>query len=402
MKTADLIPFILLELKESDKYGFELTKSIETKSNGCIVIKQPTLYTVLKKLEKSKFITSYWEDSEIGGKRHYYKITENGLLQTSTFPSYSELLKNITNQNDFNESEVKTLSALDIPANNNLKEVSPSNSFSIFDHLATDNDEKVEVKESVLPSNEVFADSNIDNSTELDVNMSNAEILKSTNELAQTQFANNKDVSKFTETISTEIPTNAINQDLLNVKFNDLPEAINVESDFDNVEYVDYVELKKDPSFIATKLTIKHSTMKMIACCSYLLMMIIACSVVVGFTGATPLFFISQIVGLVCLLIVPSVYVSNYKERKQYLQTKGVPFSKAKLIILNLFVIGLVVLSCLLYNEFVAKLSLSDFVSIKNFGNLYSPIILSSTLLLNVILIKKSNKSIQVIKESIK
>ena len=31
---------------------FELTKDIETKSNGRIVIKQPTLYTVLKKLEK--------------------------------------------------------------------------------------------------------------------------------------------------------------------------------------------------------------------------------------------------------------------------------------------------------------------------------------------------------------
>ena len=28
MKTADLIPFLLLELYESDKYGFELTKNI--------------------------------------------------------------------------------------------------------------------------------------------------------------------------------------------------------------------------------------------------------------------------------------------------------------------------------------------------------------------------------------
>ena len=56
MKTADLIPFILLELNDCDKYGFELTKNIETKSGGQIVIKQPTLYTLLKKLEKSKFI----------------------------------------------------------------------------------------------------------------------------------------------------------------------------------------------------------------------------------------------------------------------------------------------------------------------------------------------------------
>ena len=79
MKTADLIPLILLELNECDKYGFELTKSIENKSHGKIIIKQPTLYTILKKLEKTKFITSYWQDSEIGGKRHYYKITDNGI-----------------------------------------------------------------------------------------------------------------------------------------------------------------------------------------------------------------------------------------------------------------------------------------------------------------------------------
>ena len=87
MKTADLIPFILIELNECDKYGFELTKNIETKSHGKILIKQPTLYTLLKKLEKSKFISSYWQDSEIGGKRHYYKLTENGRLQGGNLQS---------------------------------------------------------------------------------------------------------------------------------------------------------------------------------------------------------------------------------------------------------------------------------------------------------------------------
>ncbi len=94
MKTADLIPLILFELASGDKYGFELTKEIEDKSNQQIQIKQPTLYTVLKKLEKSKFITSYWEDSEIGGKRHYYKITENGKAQLSTLPSFDICLQN--------------------------------------------------------------------------------------------------------------------------------------------------------------------------------------------------------------------------------------------------------------------------------------------------------------------
>ena len=98
MKTADLIPLILIELADGDKYGFELTKSIEDKSNRQIQIKQPTLYTVLKKLEKSKFISSYWQDSEIGGKRHYYKITENGRAQIATLPSFSVCIENILNE----------------------------------------------------------------------------------------------------------------------------------------------------------------------------------------------------------------------------------------------------------------------------------------------------------------
>ena len=46
MKTTDLIPLILYELGEGDKYGFELSKSIENLSNGKIVIKQATLYTI--------------------------------------------------------------------------------------------------------------------------------------------------------------------------------------------------------------------------------------------------------------------------------------------------------------------------------------------------------------------
>ena len=94
MKTTDLIPIILYQLIDGDKYGYEIIKQIEDVSNGGIVIKQPTLYSVLKKLEQGKFISSYWQDSEIGGKRHYYKLTENGRLQVSTLPSYENLLKN--------------------------------------------------------------------------------------------------------------------------------------------------------------------------------------------------------------------------------------------------------------------------------------------------------------------
>lgn len=69
---------ILKTLADGDKYGYEIIKEIETKSNGTYELKQPTLYSCLKRLEGQGFISAYWVNSEIGGRRHYYKLTEQG------------------------------------------------------------------------------------------------------------------------------------------------------------------------------------------------------------------------------------------------------------------------------------------------------------------------------------
>lgn len=69
---------ILKILFSGDKYGYEICKEVEERSNGTYELKQPTLYSCLKRLEDKGFISSYWEDSDIGGKRHYYKLTEEG------------------------------------------------------------------------------------------------------------------------------------------------------------------------------------------------------------------------------------------------------------------------------------------------------------------------------------
>lgn len=69
---------ILESLLLGDKYGYEIIKEVEEKSNGKIILKQPSLYSSLKRFEAKGFITSYWGDSDIGGRRHYYTITEMG------------------------------------------------------------------------------------------------------------------------------------------------------------------------------------------------------------------------------------------------------------------------------------------------------------------------------------
>lgn len=69
---------ILKTLVNGDKYGYEIIKEVEEYSDGKIVLKQPSLYSSLGRFEEKGIVSSYWEDSDIGGRRHYYHLTENG------------------------------------------------------------------------------------------------------------------------------------------------------------------------------------------------------------------------------------------------------------------------------------------------------------------------------------
>lgn len=76
-----LSSIILSALSQGDKYGFEIISEIEKQTNGMVVIKQPSLYSSLKRMEDQDLISSYWMDSEIGGRRHYYRLTDYGKKQ---------------------------------------------------------------------------------------------------------------------------------------------------------------------------------------------------------------------------------------------------------------------------------------------------------------------------------
>lgn len=70
---------ILKALFEGDRYGYDIIKEIEEKSHGQYILKQPTLYSCLKRLENQGFIEAYWgEQSSNGGRRKYYKLTDSG------------------------------------------------------------------------------------------------------------------------------------------------------------------------------------------------------------------------------------------------------------------------------------------------------------------------------------
>lgn len=464
MKTAELIPMILLELSDGAKYGIELTKSIETKSNGKVVIKQPTLYTILKKLEKSKFISSYWEDSEIGGKRHYYKLTQYGNNQVSTLPSFSVLLENalkdddsdIENQNSISESK----NELDIQFEQNetlsnsynesiqpqkieFDNLSTSNSsddvysslsnsanlyekqedendddlealrqerikqskiessetkyVSIMDLLVDDKDENtnqvksnqdtVEIKESVLPSSEVFSNNSIDTATEVEINQQNTTVLKDNSQNKEENFATNDNVSKFTQTnftmLSDEYKSKLKEVKKDNSVENFLTDNVEYKADVsDEIKYVDYVNLKSDKSYVYSKKLTRNMLYRLLSTCAYLIAMLIICAISVNYLSASPLYYIFLIASIGFIMFSITLFLSNAKNFRLKHKEKLLKIDIKKHIIIATAVFIAIFIICVIVS---VNSGVENIFDLSNFANLYAPLIIGTTLYIDIL-----------------
>ncbi|MCH5151222.1 MAG: helix-turn-helix transcriptional regulator [Clostridiales bacterium] len=78
---------ILCSLYNGSKYGYEIAKEIKERTSNRYEIKQPTLYSYLKRLEEDKLIRSFWGESSNGGRRRYYELTDVGKVNCQQFIS---------------------------------------------------------------------------------------------------------------------------------------------------------------------------------------------------------------------------------------------------------------------------------------------------------------------------
>lgn len=65
-------------LSTGDRYGYEIVKAVASLSEGSYELKEPTLYSALRRMEGSGFVTAYWGEETQGGRRKYYRITAEG------------------------------------------------------------------------------------------------------------------------------------------------------------------------------------------------------------------------------------------------------------------------------------------------------------------------------------
>ena len=107
--------YILKALESGEKYGYEIIDSVNKISYNKLEIKQATLYANLKRLEQKKLINSYWKDSDIGGKRHYYFITDAGrkfLAESNyNFSSFDEIINEELNKEPKKDSSIELIDA---------------------------------------------------------------------------------------------------------------------------------------------------------------------------------------------------------------------------------------------------------------------------------------------------
>lgn len=95
---------VLDSLASGAKYGLEIIEYISKKTGGNYILKKPTLYSCLTRMEKKGLVSSsYWGESELGGKRHYYSITNSG---RESLEELARLFANVTySDGDFEENE---------------------------------------------------------------------------------------------------------------------------------------------------------------------------------------------------------------------------------------------------------------------------------------------------------
>ena len=75
-------PLLILSLLEHEpRHGYELSKLIEMRSRGVVRVHAASLYPLLYRLEKRRWIEGRWVEKAGERRRRYYRLTAEGARQ---------------------------------------------------------------------------------------------------------------------------------------------------------------------------------------------------------------------------------------------------------------------------------------------------------------------------------
>jgi PadR family transcriptional regulator PadR len=96
--SAELLILSLLEAQP--RHGYELSKLIEARSDGVLSFRVASLYPLLYRLEKRRWILGRWVEKAGQRRRRYYRLTPSGIAvlesQRDTWREFVEAINRIT------------------------------------------------------------------------------------------------------------------------------------------------------------------------------------------------------------------------------------------------------------------------------------------------------------------
>jgi PadR family transcriptional regulator PadR len=83
MRRGSIEYCVLALLRSGDRYGLDITR--ELASTDGLVTSEGTVYPLLTRLRNDGLVDTYWQESNEGPPRRYYRITSNGSLALKAF-----------------------------------------------------------------------------------------------------------------------------------------------------------------------------------------------------------------------------------------------------------------------------------------------------------------------------
>jgi PadR family transcriptional regulator len=95
--SAELLILSLLEARP--RHGYELSKLIESRSNGAIRFRVASLYPLLYRLEKRGWVQGRWVERAGERRRRFYRLTADGVRmlesQRNTWKAFVAAMRRI-------------------------------------------------------------------------------------------------------------------------------------------------------------------------------------------------------------------------------------------------------------------------------------------------------------------
>lgn len=97
--TASLVLLSVLSRSKEPMYGYQIAKLLEDSTPDEPMMKQGSLYPVLRSLEENGLLSSNVEPSVSGPPRRYYQITDDGLTALAEWAEIWQQTRNFVDAN---------------------------------------------------------------------------------------------------------------------------------------------------------------------------------------------------------------------------------------------------------------------------------------------------------------